>query len=76
MDSIFGEDMVKKVFRSTYNVIPNFLPPVNLITEFFEKVTPYMEKLFNRKLETQEKAGKARMAKYQPQDHKKPARRR
>lgn len=75
VDSIFGEDTVKKVFRDTYNHIPDFLPSVNLITEFFEQVTPHMEKLFNRKLEAQEKVSKARMDKYMPQDHKKPARR-
>lgn len=75
VDSIFGEDTVKKVFRSTYNVIPDFLPSVNLITEFFEQVTPHMEKLFNRKLEAQEKASKARMDKYMPQDHRPPQRR-
>lgn len=75
VDSIFGEDTVKKVFRSTYNVIPDFLPSVNLITEFFEQVTPYMEKLFNRKLEAQKKASKAHMDKYMPQDHRPPQRR-
>lgn len=75
VDSIFGEGTVKKVFRSTYNDIPDFLPSVNLITEFFEQVTPYMEKLFNRKLEAQKKASKARMDKYRPQDHKPPQRR-
>lgn len=36
VDSIFGEDTVKKVFRDTYNHIPYFLPSVNLITDFFE----------------------------------------
>lgn len=75
VDDIFGEDTVKKVFRSAYNHIPNFLPSINLITEFFEQVTPYMEKLFNRKLEDQERLSKQRMDKYIPQDHKKPARR-
>lgn len=75
VDSIFGEDTVKKVFRSTYNVIPDFLPSVNLITEFFEQVTPHMEKLFNRKLAAQEKASKAQMDKYMPQDHRPPQRR-
>ena len=71
VDSIFGEDTVKKVFRDTYNHIPS----VNLITDFFEQVTPYMEKLFNRKLEAQEKASKARMDKYMLQDHRPPQRR-
>lgn len=34
-----------------------------------------MEKLFNRKLEAQEKASKARMDKYMLQDHRPPQRR-
>lgn len=76
VDSIFGEDAVKKVFRGAYNHIPNFLPSARLITEFFEQVTPYMEKLFNRKLEAQRKESKAHIDKYMPQDHKKPQRKR
>ncbi len=41
---------------------------------FLEKMTPIMEDIFNRKMERREKASKTLMAKYQPQDHKKPRR--
>lgn len=73
IDGIFGQDTVKKVFRDTYKEIPDFMPSVSLITDFLEQITPYMEKLFNRKLDVQKKASKERMARYQPQDHKKPS---
>lgn len=70
IDGIFGEDTVKKYFRNVYEEIPDFLPDADCILDFFEQITPVIEKLFNRKMEQQEKASKARMAKYQPQDHK------
>lgn len=74
VDGIFGEGTVKKVFRDTYKVIPDFLPSASLFTNFFEQITPYMEKLFDRKLSVQKQLSKERMDRYQPQDHKKPAR--
>ena len=40
INGIFGEDTVKKVFRSAYKEIPDFLPSVSLITEFLEQITP------------------------------------
>lgn len=74
IDGIFGADTVKKYFREVYEEIPDFLPDADCIIEFFEQITPVIEKLFNRKVERQMAASKARMAKYQPQDHKKPQR--
>lgn len=74
IDEIFGEGTAKKSFRDGYETITDFLPDEDLFIAFFEKMTPIMEDIFNRKLERQEKASKARMAKYQPQDHKKPQR--
>lgn len=74
IDEIFGEGTAKKSFRDGYETITDFLPDEDLFITFFEKMTPIMEDIFNRKLERQEKASKARMAKYQPQDHKKPQR--
>lgn len=73
VDGIFGADTLKKYFRNIYEEIPDFLPDADCILEFFEKITPEMEKLFDRKVEARTAASKARMAKYQPQDHKKPA---
>ena len=72
VDGIFGVDTLKKYFRNIYEEIPEFLPDADCILEFFEKITPEIEKLFDRKVEARTAASKARMAKYQPQDHKKP----
>lgn len=74
VDGILGSGSVRKHFRDVYEEIPNFLPDADCFIAFLEQLTPIMEKLFDRKLERQEKASKARMAKYQPQDHKKPQR--
>ena len=70
IDEIFGEGTEKKSFRDYYESIPDFLPDEDLFIAFFEKFTPIMEDIFDRKLKRREKASKARMAKYQPQDHK------
>lgn len=70
VDSIFGEKTVRKYFRNIYEQLPDFVPNPDCILEFFEKVTPEMEKLFNRKMEERDKLRKQRMSKYQPQDHK------
>ncbi|MBD5554054.1 MAG: hypothetical protein HDQ95_01550 [Roseburia sp.] len=70
IDDIFGEGTAKKSFWDYYETIPDFLPDEDLFIAFFETMTPIMEDIFDRKLKRQEKASKARMAKYQPQDHK------
>ena len=69
VDGIFGEGTIRKYFANVYKEIPEFLPDADCIIGFFEKITPTMEKAFDRKLERR----KARMAKYQPQDHNRPA---
>lgn len=74
IDEIFGEGTAKKSFRDGYETMPDFLPDEDMFIAFFEKITPIMEDIFNRKMERQEKASKARMAKYQPQGHNKPQR--
>lgn len=74
IDGIFGAGTVKKYFRDIYEEIPDFLPDADCIIDFFEQITPVIEKLFDRKVEKQKALSKARMAKYQPQDHKKPQR--
>lgn len=74
IDGIFGEETIKKYFRSIYREIPTFLPDADCITDFFEQITPVMERVFGRRIE-QLNLSKKRMAKYQPQDHKKAQRR-
>lgn len=74
IDEIFGEGTAKKSFRDGYESMSDFLPDEDMFIAFFEKMTPIMEDIFNRKIERQEKTSRARMAKYQPQDRKKPQR--
>lgn len=69
VDGIFGEGTIKKFFAEIYKEIPDFLPDSDCIIDFLEKITPIVEKTFDRKMERR----KARMAKYQPQDHKRPS---
>lgn len=69
-DNIFGEGTVRKLFRSVYEEIPDFLPSAESITTFLESVTPQIEQLFHKKIDERNKASRARMAKYIPQDHK------
>lgn len=74
IDEIFGEGTAKKSFRDGYEAMLDFLPDEDMFIAFFEKMTPIMEDIFDRKIKRQEKSSKERMAKYQPQDHKKPQR--
>lgn len=69
IDGIFGEETVKKYFRDIYDKVPSFLPNAECIIEFFENMTPVIEELFSKKIETDQRAKAARMAKYKPQDH-------
>ncbi len=70
VDSIFGEGTIRKYFRNVYEEIPSFLPGVECFIDFFEQVTPEMEKIFERKMEERRKKSEEHMAKYQPHDHK------
>ena len=73
IDGIFGEGTVRKYFADVYREIPDFMPDADSIIDFMESIVPTLEKMFSRKVETRTAASKARMAKYQPQDHKKSA---
>lgn len=70
IDRVFGEGTSKKSFRDYYESIPDFLPDEWKFIAFFDTMVPIMEDIFRRKLERSKKASKERMAKYQPQDHK------
>lgn len=74
VDSIFGEGTTKKYFRDLYEKIPEFLPSADCFIEFFDKLIPELDKLFDGNAKEREKLSRVRMAKYQVQDHKKPQR--
>ena len=70
IDGIFGEGSAKKSFREYYESIPGFIPDEGKFMAFFDVMTPIIEDIFKRKIEKDQKESKQRMAKYQPQDHK------
>lgn len=74
MDGVFGEGTTRKFFGDVYAVIPNFQPDAECFMDFWDSLIPVIEKLSEHKIKLEKLASKQRMAKYQPQDHKKPQR--
>ena len=74
IDGVFGEGTVRKYFCDHYEKIPSFLPGVDCFMAVLDKISPIMEEIFGKVIKGREEASRARMAKYQPQDHKKPQR--
>ncbi|WP_290095386.1 hypothetical protein [Bacteroides acidifaciens] len=70
IDGVFGDGTARKSFRKQYESISDFLPDEWKFIAFFDTMMPIMEDIFSRKMERSEKESKDRMAKYQPQDHK------
>lgn len=70
IDSIFGEGTIGKYFKAMYDKMPDFVPDAYCIIEFFEKIVPVVERVFDRHIERRNSEHMARMAKYKPRDHK------
>lgn len=74
MDGVFGEGATRKFFSDVYEVIPDFCPDLECFMDFWDSLIPVIERLTEHKIKLEKLASKRRMAKYQPQDHKKPQR--
>lgn len=72
-DDLFGEGTVRKLFKESFNLIPDFAPSVEKTIVFYENIKPDLEKIFGKKIKTRQDESKARMDRFQPQDHKRPA---
>ncbi len=70
MDGVFGEGTTRKFFGDVYAVIPNFQPDFEGFFDFWDSLIPVIERLSEHKVKLEKLASKNRMAKYQPQDHK------
>lgn len=70
IDGIFGDGTIKMYFRDHYESIPDFLPGIACFMDFFLQINPVMEYIFGKTESNIEKLSKAKMAKYQPQGHK------
>lgn len=74
IDSIFGDGTIRLYFRNHYEQIQNFLPGLACFMDFFAQMSPVMEDIFGKTVKNINELSKAKMAKYQPQDHKPPQR--
>lgn len=70
MDGVFGEGTTRKFFGDVYAVIPNFQPDAECFVDFWDSLIPVIERLSEHKIKLEKLASKQRMAKYQPQGHK------
>ncbi len=70
MDGVLGEGATRKFFGDVYEVIPNFQPDLECFMDFWDSLIPVIERLSEHKIKLEKLASKQRMAKYQPQDHK------
>lgn len=65
LDEIFGQNTIRKYFRTSYEINPEFIPDDMAIQDFLGAITPVMEQLFktrfdrmNKKYSTARKGGK------------------
>ena len=72
MDDVFGDGTTRKFFGDVYDVIPNFQPDAECFIDFWDSLIPVIERLSEHKVKLEKMASKQRMAKYVPQDHKRP----
>lgn len=67
MDGVFGEGTTDKYFGDVREFIPTFAPDVECFLGYWDSFIPLIERMMGHK---EKLASKRRMAKYQPQDHK------
>ncbi|MDE7323138.1 MAG: hypothetical protein K2N73_10530 [Lachnospiraceae bacterium] len=67
MDGVFGEGTTDKYFGDVLRLIPTFIPDVECFLGYWDSFIPLIERMMGHK---EKLASKKRMAKYQPQDHK------
>lgn len=72
MDGVFGEGTTRKFFGDVYDEIPDFQPDLECFIDFWDSLIPVIERLSEHKIKLEKLASKQRMAKYVPQDHKRP----
>lgn len=70
IDNIFGDGTIRMYFRDHYEKAKGFVPGMGCLMEFLSQISPVMENVFGKTVANIEKYSKEKMAKYQPQDHK------
>lgn len=51
VEELFGQDALKKYFRLSYEINPNFIPDLDYIFDFIEEITPVLEKTYGARAE-------------------------
>lgn len=55
LEEVFGQNILKKYFRTSYEVNPGFVPDDVAIEDFLEAITPVMEKVFQQRFDRMNK---------------------
>lgn len=74
MDGVFGEGTTRKFWADVFAVIPDYVPTTEAWMDYFDALIPVVERMSDHTVKLEKLASSKRMAKYQPQDHKKPQR--
>lgn len=51
VDELFGQETLKKYFRASYEINPNFVPDLDYVFDFIEEITPVLEKVYGARAE-------------------------
>ena len=51
LNEVFGQDVIRKYFRVSYEINPEFVPDDLAIQDFLESITPVMEQVFQTRFE-------------------------
>lgn len=74
MDGVFGEGTTRKFWKDVFDVIPDYVPTQEAWMDYFDALIPVAEKLSDHTERLEKLSSMKRMAKYQPQDHKRKGR--
>lgn len=70
MDDVFGKGTTEKFWSDVFEVIPDFIPKVEAWMDYFDALIPVVERMSDHSERLEKLSSMKRMAKYQPQDHK------
>lgn len=70
MDGVFGDGTTRKFWGDVFSVIPDYVPATEAWMDYFDALIPVVERMSDHTAKLEKLASSKRMARYQPQDHK------
>lgn len=64
VDDILGNDTIKKYFNKLYEEVTDFMPGAECFIDFYDQMLPILEKLFDRRVDNNEKERIRSMGQY------------